>query len=277
MFVLDEKIGKAYKLDGNELCVYSHIDKYKENGWFSTYPRMAELLPIVVSIKTIERTVKKLTALGLIERRNGVLFTTTNCPLPTDILSLSDRQNVLPKQTNCLSRTDKLSSIYNKENKKREEENTLACDSIATPIPSTPSSFDKNLSSNQPSSTEQPLSSFDQLLNAYKSHNGDINLSAAKLSACRELWNNKSPLEKQKLLQALNNDKWFKDTLEWTISDFRLPQPRNYNGDMTVDINSLAKSIPMVFAIYNDVGGIYTQQDAIDYQMIIRKDFIPDH
>ena len=137
--LLNDKIGKAYELDGNELSVYSFIDKYSdEKGWFSTYPRMAEFLPFVVSVKTIERIVKRLINLGLIERRNNALYTRTNCPPAADKLSSQDGQNVPSEQTNCPSQTDKLSPIYNKEiNKKREEENITASDIIETPSPST--------------------------------------------------------------------------------------------------------------------------------------------
>lgn len=259
VLLLVDKIGKTHGLDANELAVYSFIAYYsKKEGWHSSYAKMASLLPFNITTRTIERVVKKLTSLGLIERRSGVLFTTTNCPSAADKLSSKSRQNVINKPTNCPQNADKLSDIDNINNNKREEENISASDIIETPTPSTSSS-----------------DNFTVLLNAYKAHKGNIALPADKLTNCRELWDNKSPLEQQKLLQAVNDGKWFKNQLEWTISDFPMPQPKNYNGDMSVDVNQMAKTTPMVIARYNDKCGLYTLQEALDYQMEIKMDFIP--
>ena len=109
--ILVNKIGKEYGLDANELGVYSAIARYSNGkGWFASYQALANFLPFVISTKTIERNIKHLTELGLIERRGKALFAKdiclepqTKCPTNTDKLSSPNRQIVLPTQTNCLT------------------------------------------------------------------------------------------------------------------------------------------------------------------------------
>ena len=61
-----------------------------------------------------------------------------------------------------------------------------------------------------------------------------------------------------------------KSPLFW-VQDFPDPSPTDYNGSR--DLCRAAQSCEMVFAKYNGKGGIYTRQDAEDYEMEILKPF----
>lgn len=223
---LIENIGKEYGLDANELSVYSAIASFsKGRGWFASYSALTNQLPFVISTKTIERVIKRLTTLGLIEKRGKAFYATTNCPPPTDNSSTAtdnpspaNRQIVPAKQTNSPSKADNLYLIYNKENKERVRDNIkdYACDTIDTPNPSTPSSFD---------------SLFDQLLSAYKAQEGNKAPSADVLTDARNLWDDLPDYHQQQLLRAVQSGSWNKPRLDWLISDFNnFREPTNYAG-----------------------------------------------
>lgn len=286
---LIENIGKEYGLDANELSVYSAIASFsKGRGWFASYTALTNQLPFVISTKTIERVIKRLTTLGLIEKRGKAFYATTNCPPPatdnlsttdnsstdnlssaTDTLSPANRQIVPTKQTNSPSKADNLYLIYNKENKERVRDNIIdsACDTIDTPNPSTPSPLVKP--SVQPLSsfdqrsvaTAQPLSSFDELLVAYKSQNANANPSSDLLTAARNLWDDLPDYRQQQLLDALQAGSWNKPRLDWLISDFNFREPTNYLG------KEQPRGYSYYFAWHNGARGLYIKQDVDAFHM----------
>ena len=142
-------------------------------------------------------------------------------------------------------------------NKEMERNNTIARETLATQKPQT--SFDL----------------FDEFLSAYgASHKnglqqGDLNQMAQNLRECRMLWDAKTPTEQRLLLRAVKEGKWSKPRLDWTISDYKMPEPTNYNG------YSFPTGAQMVIAIYNGTGGIYTKADAELYGMTIKKELEP--
>ena len=222
--MIDSRL-KAFNLNANEACIYSAIAAVsKSKGWYATYKSLANHLPFVISTKTIERAIKHLSELGLIQKRQNALFAVTNCLPPTDnssaatdTLSPDNRQIVPAKQTNIPSQADNLYLIYNKENKERVRDNIKdsACDTIDTPNPSTSSSFD---------------SLFDQLLSAYKAQEGNKTPSADVLTAARNLWDALPDYHQQQLLRAVQSGSWNKPRLDWLISDFNFREPTNYAG-----------------------------------------------
>ena len=263
MFI-DSKL-KAFGLNANEVLVYSAIAAVsKEKGWYVSYESLTNHLPCVISTRTVERAIRRLTDLKLIERRRNALFATKNCLPPadklsptTDKLSVTNRQIVPAKPTNCPLETDKLSPIYNKEYKEKEEGNTItSCDTIATTIPPTPSSIVKN--SDQ---ATQPLCSFDQLLAAFKSLNPNVNPSPKVIDAARKLWDNLPDDKQQQILDAVQKGTWNKDNLEWFISDFKFREPFNYLG------KKQETGYSYYFAWHNGERGLYTKQDVDAFQM----------
>ena len=121
----------------------------------------------------------------------------------------------------------------------------------------------------------KPFDLFNEFLSAYgASHNkglqqGDLNQMAQNLRECRMLWDAKTPTEQRLLLRAVKDGKWSKPRLDWTISDYQVPEPTNYNG------YSFPMGAQMVIAIYNGKGGIYTKADAELYGMTIKKEIEP--
>ena len=200
---------KAFNLNANEALVYSAIAAVsKTKGWYATYESLVNHLPCVVSTKTVERAIRHLTELGLIQKRQNALLA-TNClspsdklPAATDKLSATDRQTAAPRQTNSPSKNDKLSPIYNKENKEKREENS---------IPSTSSSFDK-------------------LLAAFKAKNANITPTPDILATSRNLWEELPDYRQQQLIDAVEKGLWNKDRLDWLIQNFKFREPVNYAG-----------------------------------------------
>jgi len=228
---------KAFNLNANEAGIYSAIAAVsKGKGWYATYESLANQLPFVISTKTIERSIKHLSELGLIQKRRNALFaadnlSTDNLSTTTDNLSPANRQIVPAKPTNSPSKTDKLSPIYNKD-KEREKDNN-ACDTIDTPNPSTPSSFD-------------------ELLAAFKAKNANITPSPDILATSRILWDNLSDAHKRQLLQAVQSGSWNKDRLDWLIQNYKFREPTNYAGLQVprgVDLYRVPIA-PNKFAIY---------------------------
>ena len=112
---------------------------------------------------------------------------------------------------------------------------------------------------------EQPSSSFDCLLSAFFAAGGKRPVHAECLRDSESMWNATPPYKQQALIRALNNGSWFKPRLDWTISDFSMPEPTNYNG------KDMPEGVQYAIALYNGCGGVYTLQDARNYDMIIKK------
>ncbi len=159
----------------------------------------------------------------LIILQNGVYMTVQ---LSNDSVQLVNssvqllNENVQPLNESVQSLNPR--TPINKDKEKREE-NNIACDTIATPNPSTFSSFDKTIASNQ-------SSSFNLLLAAFKSHNCNTNPSADILATARNLWEQLPDYKQSQLLQAINDGSWNKPRLDWIITDFKFREPVNYAG-----------------------------------------------
>ena len=162
---------------------------------------------------------------------------------------VSDNKSVVSDNTGVVSGNKNVVSgntIYNKEIYKEEKEiNCSVRESLATP--------------------EQPSSSFDCLLSAFFAAGGKRPVHAGCLRDSESMWNATPPYKQQALIRALNNGSWFKPRLDWTISDFSMPEPTNYNG------KDMPEGVQYAIALYNGCGGVYTLQDARNYDMIIKK------
>ena len=162
---------------------------------------------------------------------------------------VSDNTPIVSDNTGAVSGNKNVVSgntIYNKEIYKEEKEiNCSVRESLATP--------------------EQPSSSFDCLLSAFFAAGGKRPVHAECLRDSESMWNATPPYKQQALIRALNNGSWFKPRLDWTISDFSMPEPTNYNG------KDMPEGVQYAIALYNGCGGVYTLQDARNYDMIIKK------
>lgn len=174
---------------------------------------------------------------------------TTPDSAPDTTPVVSDNTPVVSDNTGVVSGNKNVVSgntIYNKEIYKEEKEiNCSVRESLATP--------------------EQPSSSFDCLLSAFFAAGGKRPVHAGCLRDSESMWNATPPYKQQALIRALNNGSWFKPRLDWTISDFSMPEPTNYNG------KDMPEGVQYAIALYNGCGGVYTLQDAQNYDMIIKK------
>ena len=131
-----------------------------------------------------------------------------------------------------------------------ERNNTIARDTIATPNPRT-------------------LLSFEAFLSVYQAKVGQCQWSAETIAASRGLWDAMPRRKQRALTKAVRDGTWCKPRLDWTLSDYQEPEPTNYNGKAT-----MPKDVPLVRAVYNGTGGIYTRHDAEAYGMDIKGDFL---
>jgi hypothetical protein len=180
---------------------------------------------------------------------DGKLFSTNGNSVSTDGKSVS---------TDGKSVSTPLTTPLNKEiNKEMERDNNIARNTIATQLPHTFESFEEFLSAYSAKRTE--MCGY-----TYKVQ-GDYLLTA------RQLWDNLPPITQRLLIRDIKSGAWYKGRIDWVISDYKMPEPTNYNG--SPDLNRMAENNEMVVAIYCEVAGIYTRQDAEDYGMKILRPF----
>ena len=139
-----------------------------------------------------------------------------------------------------------------------ERDNIIARDTIATQTP-TPSS-----------------DLFEEFLSAYsavrkKRCGNDYVPIGSYVNVARDFWSNLSPVAQRLLIRDIKSGKWYKERIDWVISDYKMPEPTNYNG--SADLNRMAENNEMVVATYSGAAGIYTRQDAEDYGMQILRPF----
>ena len=81
-------------------------------------------------------------------------------------------------------------------------------------------------------------------------------------------WKDRIPAARKAMLQFLNeHGAPDKSPLFW-VQDFPEPVPTNYNGAHSLP------AVPLVRAVYNGTGGIYTRAEAELFRMDIKGDFV---
>jgi len=198
---IDHKLNaKALELNANEASVLAAITKCSEigKGWYSDYEALADALEFKICAKTVERAVKKLIKMGLVEKRQNVLYARTNCP-PAET-------NCPEMGTNCPSPTPPINYINNMEVK---ENNARALSRTAQPL----------------------IPSFEDFLKAFGKGYTDLTKNSAEMK-----WNLCSAAKKIKLVEALNAGKWDKPRPDWCVGDFPEPEPEFLRGDEPGDL-----------------------------------------
>ncbi len=239
-----------------ECRVYAYIyglttsTKAKQKGYKGSVRELASALGI--SLGKTSNSLHVLLERGLIELKDS--FYTSVQSVNESVQSVNENvQSVNESVQSVNSPVPPIKEI----NKEMERNNNIARETLATQNPQTPSDL------------------FEEFLSAYgASHKnglqqGDLNQMAQNLRECRMLWDAKTPTEQRFLLRDVKEGKWSKPRIDWTISDYQVPEPTNYNG------RSFPAGAQMVIAIYNGTGGVYTKADAVLYNMTIKKEIEP--
>ena len=117
--------------------------------------------------------------------------------------------------------------------------------------------------------------SFEAFKSAFVRAGGDYSELQRREITCMNEWQEMSEAKRQAIFRMLksradgvDSDHWKPNPL-FLLRDFPEPQPTNYNG------RSFPTGAPMVIAIYNGKGGVYTKADAELYNMTIKKEIEP--
>jgi len=215
--LLDDKTTRGYNLNANEACIFAAILKCTRagRGWYGNYRELAAAMPFVMSHMTAHRAVEKLLNLGLIERRDGKLFTLSQnvTELSQNVTNLEQNvtnleQNVLPPNNPPI--------INNNMNEKEKEQPRALC-------------------THDGEEQQGADLSFEKFWNAY---NVNLAMWPNRMEATRREWNKRSDLAKKALIDdALKNksDYGTKNPV-FFVADFPEPQPTFLRGDEPGDI-----------------------------------------
>lgn len=229
---------KALGLNANEASVLAAITKCTQSGkgWYADLEALADALEFSVSAKTVSRAVKKLIEMGLVEKRQNVLYAQTNCP---------------QSETNC----PKIGTN---------------CPSPATPIITNNNmERNENIARAKMHDAKEPTpDSFEELLKAYTLRVGEIKLADSTRDECLRMWKSeKYPEWKRKMLIArVQSGDWMKPRLDWLIGDFD-PKPYDYNH------HELPKNVALVSAKFGGSYGIFSAEEAESFGMTEVKPF----
>ena len=232
-----------------ECRVYAYIyglttsTKAKQKGYKGSVRALADMLGLNAGGTSV--ILRKLTEHGLLMLNNGI-YTSVESVNTNDYSVNTNDYSVNASDYSVNSPVPPIKEI----NKEMERNNKIARETLATPNP-------------------QTLDSFEELLSAYSRANGNQQFHPETIQDARNLWDAMPAAKQRALLRALNAGTWNKPRLDWLLSDFQIPDPTNYNG------RSFPAGAPMVIAIYNGKGGIYTKAEAELYNMIIKKEIEP--
>ena len=229
--MIDHRLNaKALGLNANEASVLAAITKCTQSGkgWYADLEALADALEFSVSAKTVSRAVKKLIEMGLVEKRQNVLYARTNCP--------SSETNCPQIGTNCPSPA---TPIINNRNMERNEE--IARAQIRTAQVPTPDSFEK-------------------LVEAFTLRVGNIKLADSTRDECLRMWSEMPEWKRKMLIAKVQSGEWMKPRLDWAIGDFD-PKPTDYNR------RELPKDMRLVSAKFNGKFGIFSTEEAKAFGM----------
>ena len=245
-----------------ECRVYAYIyglttsTKAKQKGYKGSTRTLAELLGL--SSGSISLILRSLIARELIIQ-NGDLYMSAQS-VSESAQSLSNSAQSLSESAQSLSESaQSLNSPVppiKEINKEMERNNNIARETLATQKPQT--SFDL----------------FEEFIRAYSAKRTEMcgytyTPQGDYLNIARKVWAALSPVAQRMLVRDIQSGAWYKGRIDWVISDYQVPEPTNYNG------RSFPAGAPMVIAIYNGTGGVYTKADAELYNMTIKKEIEP--
>ena len=238
-----------------ECRIYGYIyglttsNRTEQKGYKGSERALAEKLGL--SRTSVNDTLRLLQQKNLITCVNKVYYSVNSAD---NCVNSADRSvNSADKSVN--SADSPVPPIIKEINKEMERNNTIARETLATQDP-------------------KPFDLFNEFLSAYgavrKERSGHPYVPIGSyVNVARDFWDNLPPVAQRLLIRDIKSGKWYKERIDWVISDYKIPEPTNYNGW------SFPTGAQMVIAIYNGKGGIYTKADAELYNMTIKKELEP--
>ena len=108
---------------------------------------------------------------------------------------------------------------------------------------------------------------YKQFSNEFWSHFQDSELAQGRKSATFQLWQNRTAATRKAMADFLTENDAPKDNPYFWVWHFPEPQPHNLNGARSLPAE------PLVRAIHNGTGGIFTRAEAELFNMHILGDF----
>lgn len=259
-FVIGHIDGKAYGLNANEMCVLEAIGRCCRNkdakGWYASMQALADALPFEISYMTVDRAVKKLVSLGLIEKReNKSFFITQNVEQNPQIVE-SNTQNV-EENPQIVENSPPLNNppINNriKENK-NEETNPRA------------------QKRNEGEGFFMKDFKFYIFWTAFHPSRDMISRKAQ----CRWLWEDVLDFSvKQHIMEELyqheaNGEQTEERNPYYYLRNFAPKVPHDWNGDHSID---KATAQRLIIAKYNGVFGSYTPEHVLLFKLEVAQDY----
>ncbi len=245
-----------------ECRVYAYIyglttsNRAEQKGYKGSERALAKMLGL--SRTSVNDTLRLLQQKNLIACDNDVYHSVNSAD--TDVNSADTGVNSADASVNSadtdVNSADSPVPPIKEINKEMERNNNIARETLATQKPQT--SFDL----------------FEEFIRAYSAKRTEMCgytyiPQGDYLNIARKLWDALSPVAQRMLVRDIQSGAWYKGRIDWVISDYQVPEPTNYNG------RSFPAGAPMVIAIYNGTGGVYTKADAELYNMEIKKEIEP--
>ena len=245
-----------------ECRIYGYIyglttsNRTEQKGYKGSERALAEKLGL--SRTSVNDTLRLLQQKNLITCVNKVYYSVNsadNCVNSADRSVNSADKSVNSADKSVNSADSPVPPIIKEINNEMERNNTIARETLATQDP-------------------KPFDLFNEFLSAYgavrKERSGHPYVPIGSyVNVARDFWDNLPPVAQRLLIRDIKSGKWYKERIDWVISDYKIPEPTNYNGW------SFPTGAQMVIAIYNGKGGIYTKADAELYNMTIKKELEP--
>lgn len=219
--------------------VYAHIDNYTQvkGGWCGSQRDLAAQLEMPVG--TINNQLNELLRRGLIVLQGNTYRSTREHSCSADELSREQRRSAdEPSREQRRSAGEQRRSVEeqkcsaneqkcpageppitpNIKEIKKERENNIARETIATQAPT-------------------PSSSFECFVELYKGRTGKSKVDEEDLSAAKGAWDVLTAGQQAVLLNELQKpgSEKIKNKLSWTITDYKFARPRKMDGELDAD------------------------------------------
>ena len=231
----------------------------KTKGYNGSVRQLAKDLGLGLSHTS--RTLRKLQNDNRIILTEGVYqsaaLSSESAALNSSSAALNSSSAALSSESAALNSSPLTTPLYKEINKEMERDNNIARNTIATQDP-------------------KPFDLFNEFLSAYsavrKERCGYTYVPIGSyVNVARDFWSNLPSVAQRLLIRDIKSGKWYRERIDWVISDYKMLEPKNYNGSQ--DLNRMAENNEMVVATYSGAAGIYTRQDAEDYGMQILRPF----